>query len=46
MELLEDYGIPFIREYSPEDCKFPDSNRKARFDFFVNNEYIIEFDGE
>ena len=46
MELLEDYGIPFIREYSPEDCKFHDSNRKARFDFFVNNEYIIEFDGE
>ena len=44
-EILLENNIPFVQEKSFEDCKFPDSNHKARFDFYVNNTYIIEFDG-
>ena len=44
-DILSENGIPFIQEKMFEDCRFPDSNRKARFDFYVNNSYIIEFDG-
>lgn len=43
--ILLENGIPFIQEKMFEDCRFPESNRKARFDFYVNNSYIIEFDG-
>lgn len=43
--LLLEQNIPFEQEKSFEDCRFPKTNRKARFDFFVNNQYIIEFDG-
>ena len=38
-------NIPFEREKSFMTCKFKDTNRLARFDFFVDNKYIIEFDG-
>ena len=36
----------FIKEYQFNDCIFPDTQQKAKFDFYVNNKYIIEFDGE
>ena len=38
-------NISFIQEKTFDDCRFPDTNRLARFDFFVENKYIIEFDG-
>ena len=44
-KILLENNIPFIQEKTFEDCRFPESNRKARFDFYVNNSYIIEFDG-
>ena len=44
-DILFTNNIPFIQEKTFEDCRFPETNRKARFDFFVNNSYIIEFDG-
>ena len=44
-ELLTKNNIPFEKEKTFKDCLFPDTNGKARFDFFVNNQYIIEFDG-
>lgn len=40
-ELLQDLNIPFIRNYKIEYC-----NNIYFFDFFVNNQYFIEFDGE
>lgn len=43
-DLLLKNNIPFVQEKSFEDCKF-ESGHKARFDFYVNNQYIIEFDG-
>ena len=44
-EILLINNISFIQEKSFEDCRFPDTNRLARFDFFVENKYLIEFDG-
>lgn len=42
--LLKENNINYEREYSP--FKYPDTNGQARFDFYVNNKYFIEFDGE
>lgn len=44
-ELLNEYRIPFTTEQSFSDCYFADTNRIAKFDFYVNNEYLIEYDG-
>lgn len=43
--LLIDNQILFEMEKTFSDCILP-SGRKARFDFYVANEYIIEFDGK
>lgn len=45
-ELLDKANIPYQYEYSFSDCRFPDTNYYARFDFYVNNLYLIEYDGE
>lgn len=45
-QLLLKHHIPFVKEKQFEDCRFPDSNCMARFDFYVDNRYIIEFDGK
>lgn len=45
-ELLKNNNIPFQRQKKFDNCYFPDSNRPASFDFFVENKYLIEFDGE
>lgn len=44
-ELLQEAEVPFVQEKSFENCRFPESKALARFDFYVNNQYIIEFDG-
>ena len=43
--LLKKNKIPFETEKTFNDCKF-ENGYLARFDFFVNQKYIIEFDGE
>lgn len=45
-QLLSENGIPFEEQKMFEDCRFPYTERKARFDFFIDNKYIIEFDGK
>lgn len=45
-ELLSEYEIPYRHEMKFETCRFPNSGRLAHFDFYVNEEYIIEADGE
>lgn len=45
-KILNDNNIPFEKEKQFEECRFLESGKKARFDFFVNNQYIIEFDGK
>lgn len=44
-ELLGKAGISFEREKTFETCYLPNSSRPLRFDFYVNNSYVIEFDG-
>lgn len=43
-QLLKEHNIPFIKEYTFDDLR-SDKNSLLRFDFFVNNQYLIEFDG-
>lgn len=45
-ELLSKNNIPFEVQKSFDDCVFPETNRKAKFDFWVDNKYLIEYDGQ
>lgn len=44
--LLEQNNITFSKEKTFSNCRFLDSNRMARFDFYVEDKYLIEFDGK
>ena len=44
-KILKENNIPFLMEYSFKDCILP-SGRKARFDFYIDNKYLIEYDGK
>lgn len=44
-KLLTDAQIPFEKEKSFNSCRFLDTNYLARFDFYVNKQYLIEYDG-
>ena len=43
--LLQQANLSFTKEQTFESCRFPDTNALARFDFYVNNTYLIEYDG-
>ena len=45
-KILRDNNIIFEQEKKFNNFIYKDSNRKAQFDFFVNNKYLIEFDGK
>lgn len=38
-------NIPFEQEKTFDTCRFPDTNFLARFDFYIDNSFIIEYDG-
>lgn len=38
-------NIPFEQEKTFETCRFPDTDSLARFDFYINNSFLIEYDG-
>ena len=44
-ELLKENNIPFETQKMFKTCQ-TSLNNYAKFDFYVNNQYIIEFDGE
>lgn len=44
-ELLSQANISFITEKRFADCVFEDTKRPARFDFYINNQYLLEYDG-
>jgi len=44
--ILKENNIPFKYQHCFEDCIFPETKNKAKFDFYINNKYIIEYDGE
>lgn len=45
-KILKENNINFITQYHNDNCRFLDTNYHAYFDFYVDNKYIIEFDGE
>lgn len=45
-KILLDNNIIFEKQKTFTDCYSINSCAKSRFDFYVNNSYIIEFDGE
>ncbi len=44
-QILIEHNISFIKEKTFDTCRFSDSGALAKFDFYVNNDYLIEFDG-
>lgn len=44
--LLKNANIQFEREKTFKDCYYSNSCAKSRFDFYVDNSYLIEYDGE
>lgn len=44
-KILTENNIIFEREKIFENCKLPNSTKPLRFDFYVNNQYLIEYDG-
>lgn len=44
-QLLKENNIPFEKQKTFDSCRFPDTNCLAKFDFFVDNKYLIEYDG-
>ena len=44
--LLTQANIPFETQKTFINCKFPDTQYLAKFDFYVDNKYLIEYDGE
>jgi len=45
-QILTENKIFYEQQKIFKNCKFSDTNYYARFDFYVNNHYIIEYDGE
>lgn len=45
-KILDENNISYITEKTFSDCKFPDTNKVARFDFYINNSFLLEYDGE
>ena len=44
-KILSENNIEFKTQFIISSCVFPDTNYPARFDFYVDNKYIIEYDG-
>lgn len=44
-QLLTAANIPFETQKTFETCVFEDTGYLARFDFYVDNKYLIEYDG-
>lgn len=43
-KILKNNNIPYQKEYIDKKCKLS-TGGYARFDFFINNSYYIEYDG-
>ena len=44
-KILIENNIPFFTEQTFSSCRFPDTNALARFDFYINKDFLLEFDG-
>ncbi len=45
-QLLLQKNIDFITQKTFDSCRIPSSGKVARFDFFIQNKYLIEYDGQ
>ena len=45
-KILQENNIDFQREYVFSNFTYPNSNGNPRFDFYVQNKYLIEYDGK
>ena len=45
-QLLDKNNIQYIKEKTYSNFKFQDTNGTPRFDFFINNTFLLEYDGE
>lgn len=45
-QILNDNNIIFQKQKTFNTCRFDDTNALARFDFYINEKYLIEFDGK
>lgn len=45
-KILDENNIFYTKEKTFDTCRFPDTNNPARFDYYVDNSYLIEYDGE
>lgn len=43
--ILDSNNITYEIEKTFENCRFEDTKQKARFDFYINNSFLLEFDG-
>lgn len=44
--LLKQNNISYQKQKQFDTCRFPENNYFAKFDFFIENKYLIEYDGE
>ena len=44
--MLEEYNIPFETQKMFDTCRFPQTSQMARFDFFIDGKYLLEYDGK
>lgn len=45
-KLLQDANLNYEIQKTFPSCKFEDTQALAKFDFYVNNKYLIEYDGK
>ena len=45
-KMLRDNNICFEQQKTFENCRFNDSKSLARFDFWIDNKYLLEYDGD
>ena len=45
-QILIQSNIPFEYQKTFDNCIFPDTNRRAKFDFYIDNFLLLEYDGE
>ena len=46
ISILQKYNISYKTQHTFETCRFKDTNALAKFDFYIDNKYLIEFDGK
>lgn len=45
-KILQEHNVPYENEKTFSTCYPRNSKYKCRFDFFINNSYLLEYDGE